>query len=63
MSSLARYAHIWLAQVRYSTVREMMFKSNFILWIIVDLCWFGLNLSFIQFLYLQVDVIAGWNKW
>lgn len=63
MSSLARYAHIWLAQVRYSTVREMMFKANFILWIIVELAWFGLHLSFIQFLYLQVDTIAGWTKW
>jgi ABC-2 type transport system permease protein len=63
MASLARYLHIWLAQVRYSTVREMMFKSNFILWIIVDLCWFGLQMCFIQFLYLQVDNIAGWTRW
>src|SRR5271156_2385553 len=63
MRSFALYARIWLAQVRYSTVREMMFKSNFILWIIVDLTWFGLQLSFIQFLYLQVDEIAGWSKW
>jgi ABC-2 type transport system permease protein len=63
MQSLIRYARIWLAQVRYSTVREMMFKTNFILWIIVDLAWFGLQLSFIQFLYLQVDTIASWNKW
>jgi ABC-2 type transport system permease protein len=63
MAPLIRYAHIWLAQIRYSTVREMMFKSNFILWIIVELCWFGLQLAFIQFLYLQVDSIAGWSKW
>jgi ABC-2 type transport system permease protein len=63
MSSLARYARIWLAQIRYSTVREMMFKTNFILWIIVELAWFGLHLSFIQFLYLQVDSVASWSKW
>ncbi len=63
MTSLSLYTRIWLAQIRYSTVREMMFKSNFILWIIVELAWFGLHLSFIQFLYLQVDTIAGWNKW
>ena len=63
MNALLRYASIWFAQVRYSTVREMMFKSNFILWIIVDISWFGLQLSFIQFLYLQVDSIAGWDKW
>ena len=63
MPNFTRYAAIWLAQIRYSTVREMMFKSNFILWVIVDLCWFGLQLSFIQFLYLQVNNIAGWGKW
>ena len=63
MTALARYAHIWLAQIRYSTVRELMFKSNFLLWIIVDLAWFGLSLAFIQFLYLQVNTIAGWDKW
>ena len=63
MSPLARYAGIWLAQARYTIMREMMFKANFILWVIVDLSWFGLQLSFIQFLYLQVDSIAGWTKW
>jgi ABC-2 type transport system permease protein len=63
MERFARYARIWLAQIRYSTVREMMFKSNFILWIVVELCWFGLHLSFIQFLYLQVQTVAGWSKW
>jgi ABC-2 type transport system permease protein len=63
MHALAHYAGIWLAQVRYSTVREMMFKSNFILWVIVDLVWFAMQLCFIQFLYLQVDDIAGWSKW
>ena len=63
MAPLALYLRIWLAQIRYATVREMMFKSNFILWIIVELCWFGLHLSFIQFLYLQVDTVAGWSKW
>jgi ABC-2 type transport system permease protein len=63
MASLVRHAGIWLAQIRYSTVREMMFKANFLLWIIVDLCWFALSLCFIQFLYLQVDTVAGWSKW
>src|SRR5476651_200567 len=63
MAPLVRYANIWLAQVRYTVVREMMFKANFILWVIVDLSWFGLHLSFIQFLYLQVNTIASWSKW
>jgi ABC-2 type transport system permease protein len=63
MSPLLHYAAIWLAQVRYTVMRELMFKANFILWVIVDLCWFGLHLSFIQFLYLQVSTVAGWGKW
>ena len=63
MAPLALYARIWLAQIRYTVMREMMFKSNFILWVIVDLSWFGLHLSFIQFLYLQVNTVAGWDKW
>jgi len=63
MTSFIRYLRIWMAQIRYSTVREMMFKTNFILWIVVELAWFGLHLSFIQFLYLQVNTIAGWDKW
>src|SRR5471030_2408519 len=63
MTSVVHYAAIWLAQVRYTVVRELMFKANFILWIIVDLSWFGLQLCFIQFLYLQVNSIAGWGKW
>ncbi len=63
MTSFARYAQIWLAQIRYTITRELMFKANFILWVIVDLAWFGLHLSFIQFLYLQVNTIAGLGKW
>jgi ABC-2 type transport system permease protein len=63
MAPLARYAGIWLAQIRYTIMRELMFKANFILWVIVDLSWFGLHLSFIQFLYLQVNTVAGWGKW
>jgi ABC-2 type transport system permease protein len=63
MAPLLRYAGIWLAQVRYTIMRELMFKANFLLWIVVDLSWFGLHLSFIQFLYLQVSTIAGWGKW
>jgi ABC-2 type transport system permease protein len=40
-----------------------MFKANFLLWVVTDISWFGLQICFIQFLYLQVDAIAGWTKW
>jgi ABC-2 type transport system permease protein len=41
----------------------MMFKGNFLLWTIVELAWFLLQLAFIEVLYLNVTEIAGWSKW
>src|SRR5262245_51268402 len=41
----------------------MIFKSNFILWIFVELLWFSLQLSFISVLYLHTDEIGTWTKW
>lgn len=43
--------------------REMSFKGNFILWIIVELLWFALQLCFIGVLYLHTDNIGSWTKW
>jgi ABC-2 type transport system permease protein len=40
-----------------------MFKGNFLLWIVVELLWFGLQLSFIGVLYLHTDNIGTWTKW
>jgi ABC-2 type transport system permease protein len=58
-----RYAGIYAALWRNSVVREMGFKSNFLLWIVVEMLWFGLQLSFIGVVYLHTDHIATWTKW
>ena len=60
---LRRYAAIYAALWRNSVVREMGFKSNFLLWIVVELLWFGLQFSFIGVIYLHTDHIADWTKW
>ena len=60
---LRRHAAIYLALWRNSVVREMSFKSNFLLWIVVELLWFGLQLGFIGVIYLHTDHIASWSKW
>jgi ABC-2 type transport system permease protein len=44
-------------------VREMQFKVNFILWIIVELLWFALQLTFIAVIYSHTDRIGDWTKW
>jgi ABC-2 type transport system permease protein len=58
-----RHAAIYVALWRNSVVREMSFKSNFLLWIFVEFLWFGLQLSFIGVIYLHTDHIASWSKW
>jgi ABC-2 type transport system permease protein len=62
-SAAARYASIYAALWRTSVTREMMFKGNFLLWIIVEILWFGLQLGFISVLYLHTDAIGTWTKW
>lgn len=58
-----RYLSIYGALWRNSLVREMMFKTNFILWVIVETLWFGLQLTFMSVLYSHTDRIATWTKW
>lgn len=57
------YAKIYAALWKNSVTREMNFKTNFLLWIFVELLWFGLQLSFIGVLYLHTDHIGTWTKW
>src|SRR6478672_9336007 len=59
----SRYATIYAALWKNSITREMIFKSNFLMWIVVESLWFGLQLSFIGVLYLHTDHIGTWTKW
>ena len=63
MAGVSRYASVYGALWRNSVAREMGFKSNFLLWILVEVLWFGLQLSFIAVLYLHTDNIGTWTKW
>jgi ABC-2 type transport system permease protein len=60
---LARYFRIYFALWKNSVTREMTFKGNFLLWIVVELLWFCLQLTFIGVLYLHTDRIGTWTKW
>lgn len=61
--NFGRYWTIYAALWKNSVAREMSFKGNFILWIIVELLWFGLQLSFISVVYSQTDAVGTWTKW
>src|SRR6185437_11938822 len=61
--NLRRYFSIYSALWKNSVTRETMVKGNFLLWIIVEFLWFGLQLVFISVLYLHTDSIGTWTKW
>ena len=63
MNSLRRYLSLYGALCRISLVQEMMFRVNFLLWIVVEALWFALQLAFMTVLYEHTESIAGWTKW
>ena len=60
---LKRYLSIYAALWKNSVAREMSFQGNFILWIIVELLWFMLQLSFVSVVFSQTDAVGSWTKW
>lgn len=60
---LRRYADLYLAMWSNSVIREMTFKTNFLLWIVVELLWFALQLAFVGVIYSHTDRIGTWTKW
>src|SRR2546430_11450053 len=60
---LKRYLTIYAALWKNSVVREMGFKTNFLLWIVVEMLWFALQLSFFAVIYTHADRIGPWSKW
>src|SRR5438034_9691382 len=61
--TLKRYLKIYLALWKNSVLREMGFKTNFLLWIVVEMLWFALQLSFMLVIYSHTDRIGTWSKW
>src|SRR5712691_10633938 len=49
--------------LRNSLIREMSFKANFLLWMIVEVLWFLGQIVFFSIIFGQVDRIGDWTKW
>jgi ABC-2 type transport system permease protein len=60
---LISYLRIWLACARYSVVRTMMFRFDFIMWAMVELFWMIVNVALVAVIYQYTDSIAGWTKY
>lgn len=57
------HAGVYAVLCRNSLVREMSFKTNFLLWIVVELLWFTLQLAFVAVIYQHTERIASWSRW
>ncbi len=61
--TLAHYARIWLTSARYSIVRTLMFRGDFLIWALVELFWMSVNLLMISVIYDHTTTVAGWTKY
>jgi ABC-2 type transport system permease protein len=60
---MRRYIEIYSIMLRNSLIREMSFKANFILWLLVEILWFVGQIVFFGIIFGQVDRIGDWSKW
>src|SRR5204863_2114497 len=60
---MRRYFEIWGIMLRNSLLRELSFKANFILWMIVEVLWFCGQIIFFGIIFGQVNQIGDWTKW
>src|SRR5467141_4440418 len=60
---MRRYFEIWGIMLRNSLIRELSFKVNFVLWMIVEVLWFCGQIVFFSIIFGQVDRIGDWTKW
>jgi len=63
MTAIQKYCSVYSVMFRNSLVREMSFKLNFLLWMVVESLWFVGQLVFIEVIFGQVERIGDWTKW
>ena len=60
---MRRYIEIYSIMLRNSLIREMSFKANFLLWMLVEVLWFCGQIVFFSIIFANVDRIGDWTKW
>lgn len=60
---MRRYFEIYSIMLRNSLIRELSFKANFLLWMLVEILWFLGQILFFSIIFGQVDRIGDWTKW
>src|SRR5262249_18442902 len=48
---------------RYSLARELIFRGNFLARVSVEVIWLGILLLFYRTVFVQTNLVAGWDQW
>ena len=60
---MRRYIEIYTIILRNSLIRELSFKANFLLWMLVEVLWFCGQIVFFSIIFGNVNRIGDWSKW
>jgi ABC-2 type transport system permease protein len=58
---MVRYFRLWLALARFSLLRELAFRGNFLIKMFVEVLWLSILLAFYYTLFQKTSIIADWN--
>jgi ABC-2 type transport system permease protein len=62
MGTAGRYVRLWLAFARNGLVRELTFRTNFVVKILVEVLWLAILLVFYETVFQQTSIVADWNE-
>lgn len=57
-----KYPKLFLLFIRYNLIREMEFRSNFFLLVVVDIIWIFFQILLIELYFQFTSLIFGWDK-
>lgn len=59
---MTRYLRLYAHFLRFSFSRAMEFRLDFTFKIVMDCCYYAVNLSFFKLLFLAAPTLAGWRE-
>jgi ABC-2 type transport system permease protein len=63
MQAAQRYLRLFGAMARFGLLREMAFRGNFVVKMLVELLWLGILLAFYRIIFTKTRLVADWSEW
>jgi ABC-2 type transport system permease protein len=63
MKDIFRYIRMTFLMMKNCLIREMQFRSNFIIRLFTEVLWLGMQFIYVEVLYGLTQSIGGWNVW